>query len=423
MRLRASQIFQPGAFPAHTYVPRQDAELELALRDALEMEGQLVSVTGPSKSGKTVLVEKVVGESDLITITGAGITSPDQIWDRVLTKIGAPTSNTHATTIGASVNAEVSAEAGGSLLGLLSGKAGGKSGLSGNRSRQKTITFGRGGLDQLIDALAKTTRVLLIDDFHYMDRKVQAEAAKALKEAVRKGVRAIVVSVTHRADDIGRANPELRGRVESIESTYWSDEDLARIAEKGFPLLRASVDEPTLRAFVAEAAGSPHLMQLICLSTCREVELREESDSPIRIALDYNGLRNVFRRTVRSIDFRSHLEVMNGGPRTRGVNRKVFETIHGWKGDVYSVLLAALGEDPPQLSFSYAELSARIRQVCSGEAPSGASVVGCCAQMVKLAQEAFPLDQLLDWDEQKQILDIPEPYFLFFLRWARSVNA
>jgi hypothetical protein len=38
--------------------------------------------------------------------------------------------------------------------------------------------------------------------------------------------------------------------------------------------------------------------------------------------------------------------------------------------------------------------------------------------MTKLAQEKFPKERAVDWDEQKQVLDIPDPYLLFYLRWS-----
>ncbi len=61
MTLRAQEVFTPGAFPSRTYVERAGATLERSLRDAIDTPGQIVSLIGPSKSGKTVLVEKVVG--------------------------------------------------------------------------------------------------------------------------------------------------------------------------------------------------------------------------------------------------------------------------------------------------------------------------------------------------------------------------
>jgi len=38
--------------------------------------------------------------------------------------------------------------------------------------------------------------------------------------------------------------------------------------------------------------------------------------------------------------------------------------------------------------------------------------------MSKLAIEKFPNERSIDWDEQKQIVNLPDPYSLFYLRWS-----
>jgi hypothetical protein len=38
--------------------------------------------------------------------------------------------------------------------------------------------------------------------------------------------------------------------------------------------------------------------------------------------------------------------------------------------------------------------------------------------MRRLAEEKFPQERVIDWDEQKQVLDVSDPYFLFYLRWS-----
>jgi hypothetical protein len=42
--------------------------------------------------------------------------------------------------------------------------------------------------------------------------------------------------------------------------------------------------------------------------------------------------------------------------------------------------------------------------------------------MAKLALEKFLNERAIDWDEQKQILAIPDPYLLFYLRWSGRLS-
>ena len=76
-------------------------------------------------------------------------------------------------------------------------------------------------------------------------------------------------------------------------------------------------------------------------------------------------------------------------------------------------ILKLLKADPPRLSFKYDEILRRTQAICQGDSPVGSSVAQALAQMEKLSQlvQEAPV---IEWDED--VLDIVEPYFLFFLR-------
>jgi hypothetical protein len=96
----------------------------------------------------------------------------------------------------------------------------------------------------------------------------------------------------------------------------------------------------------------------------------------------------------------------------------MYQFTDGSEGDVYRAVMKAVADDPPHLSFTYEQLLQRTAAVCKTESPVGSSVVSTCLLMSRLAREAFPNERAIDWDEQKQILDIPDPYLLFYLRWS-----
>lgn len=148
--LKAQEVFTPGSFPSRTYVERSGEKLESTLRDAIDTPGQIVSLIGPSKSGKTVLVEKVVGRELLITVTGAGIRSPDDIWTRVLDWMEAPTSHSKSSATSGSVAAEAKASVSGGIP--LVAKAEGEITGGGEigHERGKSQTYERAGLKQVI---------------------------------------------------------------------------------------------------------------------------------------------------------------------------------------------------------------------------------------------------------------------------------
>jgi hypothetical protein len=416
--LKATEVFTPGSFPVHTYVARNEERLEQSLRDALDTPGQIVSLAGPSKSGKTVLVEKVVGRDCLITIPGAGIKEPDDIWDRALDWMGAPDSEDRARSVSGALGVEAGASGGTSIPFVAKAEVAGKMSVEIETGSERTRAFTRRGLTQVVEEIANSAFVVLLDDFHYMPRSAQVEAAKAIKEAVRLGVKIATAAVSHRGDDVVRANPELRGRVRSLDLTYWKHPELRQIAAEGFGALNVRMDAAAIDRFATEAAGSPQLMQLICLNACFVLGLRERRGLAGAVTVSDDQIHEILEQTSAGTDFRSLVDVLDAGPKTRGTERKTYKFFDDSEGDVYRCVLKAVAMDPPKLSFHYDELLARTIKACVGDAPVGSSVVGTCVHMGKLATDRFATERAIDWDEQKQILDIPDPYLLFYLRWS-----
>ena len=65
----------------------------------------------------------------------------------------------------------------------------------------------------------------------------------------------------------------------------------------------------------------------------------------------------------------------------------------------------------------YQNLQVRIASVCEGDPPSGSSVTGACVHISDIANDAENR-QVIEWDAANDVLDIRDPYLLFFLRWA-----
>ena len=421
MSILATAVFVPGSFPKHTYVERAQG-LEGLLRDAVNTPGMVVSLVGPSKSGKTVLVEKVVGRDLLIPVSGAGVRHPDDVWNRVLDWMDVPDSTSRKTMSGTTIGAEAGASGGLSMPWVAKGEVSGAVSAELTGEHGTEAARGHQGLQQVVREIANSDFVVLLDDFHYMPREVQDEVAKSLKEGVRLNVKVVTAAVSHRGDDVVRANPELRGRVRAIDLRYWSREELRAIAVAGFNVLNAECSPVAIDVFVDESAGSPQLMQQMCLQACFAAGVRERTLPGKTITLDWHGLQQVLEHTSATTDFRSLVDVLDAGPRTRGIERKTYTFMDDTKGDVYRTVLKAVAADPPKLSFPYDELLARTAEMCVGDSPVGSSVSVSCVHMSKLAQDKFPNERAIDWDEQKQVLDIPDPYLLFYLRWSGRLH-
>lgn len=272
-------------------------------------------------------------------------------------------------------------------------------------------------LQMLIKELGGSDFVVFIDDFHYVPRDVQSDVAQQIKEAIRNDVRFICASVPYHSDDVIRGNPDLRGRVHSIDFDYWNSDVLEKIAYKGFNELNISYDAPMVKRLANEAAGSPQLMQYLCLNSCYELDVRERPTNSINFFDDQDLLEKICRRTALSADYGSVVEKMKEGPKTRGADRKMYVSQSGWQGDVYKLLVKALSRDPSQLTFRYQSLIDRIAATCSGDAPSGSSVTSACHHAAAIVNDSVG-EKIVEWDSENDVFDIRDPYLLFYLRWS-----
>jgi hypothetical protein len=420
-RLSSAEVFTPTSFPTHTYVEHYTHH-ERLLREWIRQSTQIASVSGPSKAGKTVLVQHVVGEGNLITVSGASVRTPDQLWDRVLDWWGEP----HATTASTSDTAtETHNKEHIANLGISGTGISGRSSSGGANAHLETssATANRRGLVQVVQELAYSPYTILVDDFHYIPAAIQADVAQQLKDAASRGVRICVASVPHRADNVVLALPELRGRVLAIDLDYWSRKDLLEIPRRGIKLLGLEIDDATLQLFAREAAGSPQLMQSICLWMCNHLGVRDNLEQPRALQFDELSRKEILFLTSCTVDFRSLVRALISGPRGRTGERRSYVHFDGRVGDVYLTVLRALAMDPPLLAIDYSELTRRLEVLCKGAHPDGASVTRACVTFGQIASTfAPPTGPSLEWDEHAQVLVVPDPYLLFYLRWSVALE-
>jgi len=418
--MKAKDVFTPGRFPTVTFVDEHLKEKETQLRNAIETGGLLVSISGPSKSGKTVFVERCLGKENLIQITGAGIESASELWLRVFDLIGTPITVTKSASESKDRTTSESGGVSGNAI-FIKGKVdvamSQKHSTSSSESTSQTLD----PLQLLIRELKGTGMVVFIDDFHYIPASIQAELAKQIKEAIRNEVIFVTASVPYHSDDALRGNPDLHGRVSMIDFDYWKPEALKMIAQKGFHELNIIERKPVVNGLASEAAGSPQLMQFLCLNSCFELDVRERSDNPVDFIHDDALFEKICRMTAASADYGSIVEKMKDGPKTRGSNRNVYQTKMGWQGDVYKLLAKALSLDPPTLTFRYNALIDRIAAICTGDSPSGSSITSACFHTAQIINDMIPA-VAVEWDGDNDVFDIRDPYFLFYLRWADAVD-
>lgn len=413
--VKATEVFTPGTLPKYTYYERPELNLEQQLLDAVDTPGMIAAVSGPSKSGKTVLCESVVGIKSLLLVTGGGIESEADFWHRIRARLNVPASSSSLS--GTSKSREVGATAKAGLGFLFKGEAGLDGKIGRGEQEQSTLQFeGVSGVE-LLEVVRSANKTLVVDDFHYIDREIQVSLVEQFKEAARAGCTIVVVSVPHRADDAIRANPDLRGRLRLIDVKYWTDDELLHIPRLGFSTLNVQPDSGVVTRFASESLSSPQLMQSLCLELCRSEQIYEQQATLKPIPFEEAKVKKVLQTIATTSSAQTPLDILVKGPRVRGTERNTYELLDGSRGDVYAVVLRAIASGEPTLSLSYNQIRERVGRVTKGEPPSGSSIVSTLTQMDEASGKMKQGDRVLDWDPEKETLNFPDPYFLYYLRW------
>lgn len=412
---RTGEVFVPGGLPDVTYVARETLKAEAVVNDFLDEKFRMLSLSGPTKCGKTVLVRRMVPEA--VVISGGDIENVNDFWGAVVDKLGGYTdvSKEIAREESESESRDVSGE-----VGVPFAKVGGGGGRSTSYGETQTKTLGKARPLHLVaqDALRSHLDVVLfIDDFHYIPQPVQLSIVRGLKALIFDGLRVIVASVPHRAYDAVRVENEMTGRVEHFTLPIWSEPELQMIANSGFDVLRVSTAPSVTNRMADESFGSPHLMQDFCLNLCKANEVRETLS--VQRTLNMPNWAPFFAARATNASKSAFDMLAKGPPRTDRIPRLL---ANGETTDIYGAVLAAIADTGPATTLPYDRLRGSLRNVLANEPPQRHEVTRVLVAMSKIARERIVGEPVVDYDETYEILHISDPFFAFYLKWGAGDN-
>lgn len=367
--LGVGAVFKEKGKPDYTYVPRDRGEYEKRLLHAISSAGTLTLLTGPSKTGKTTLYKQVFHKNNLLPVVVRCDQSQDDraFWNRVMTAIS----------------------------NRLEGK-------------QLRLSADPGVLSV---ALKCNSLNLVVEDFHYLNRRVQQTVFQQWKEFTDEEVSVLIVETRHHAVDLAEANRELCGRTELIDVSIWGEEDLQKISEQGFACLNLEIDAYVPQVIAREAVGLPIIAQQ-CARTLllnRNIEFRSESPRHVRIQLDeiFRAFHDVaVQKYEHYAPIVKRLQQMKER-RTTGISAA-------------QLALAILTLDPPLFEYDYETLSNRLS---SSILPRAALPQGRERMLRKLRSlnrfyKSLNIE-LVEWYEKDSVMHVLEPAFIFYLRWRK----
>lgn len=295
-----------------------------------------------------MLCHKVVEQERIIDLSGTQIQSREDFWNQIAEKIHFSLEVQMTTIEQNKSGVSVSVDGKGEIPFLALAQASGQ--ISTDNSMGKNIAVkGVRSSNAMINYMIANNKVLVIDDFHYINDELQLYIARILKTALFNGLKAILLSLPHRADDAIRHNPDLIGRTSFIEIDAWTVEELQEIATRGFNLLHLNIDEDCSYLLARESITSPQLMQQNCFNLAygmQENNINEVSKSLVE---------QCFRETVA--DYTHYDEILAKilkGPKQGRNKRKHYLLKTGKNADIYLLLLIAVSEDPQKKYYLFA---------------------------------------------------------------------
>ena len=416
-QIKYTDVFVPGGLPTYTYNPRESRRLEDSIR-GVTSNFKLLVITGPTKSGKTVLVNNVFPREENLWIDGGSINTEDNFWEQIVSGLGGYTEEQlsngedvqHTLSSGIQV-------VGNAWLAKVSSEATGMTSSIGTTARLQRRNMSN--KSKAISLLQEFKVPLIIDDFHYIAKVTQKQIVRALKAPIMYGVPVICIAIPSRKFDVIDVERELTGRMASIEMPTWDNTELSIIAENGFSALNITIPQSTIEYLSSEAFGSPFLMQDFCRSICQKfnIEYKQRIETPLDISRQ--SVSEVFP-IIADNSGRSMFDKLKRGPRTR-TDRKPRTMKNGEITDIYDVVLEALKYLRPGIeTISYDTLRANIREVLADDLPQHGEIARVLEKIAQISHTDTSSTPVINWQKDDDILTVTDPFFAFYLRWSSN---
>lgn len=402
MNPHRDEVFVAGGQPTYTYVERSSEHVELKFARAIATPNQIVSLSGPTKTGKTVLCRRTLGNRQFVWIDGGRVQSGDDFWKQVACELNIPASMEQTSESATQTGLEAS-------LPMVITANGSQFLKSSNVAKHEIQALG-----SAIACMTQEKIMLVIDDFHYVPEAVRTELMRNVKGAVFNGLKVILLSVTHRVFDAIKAESELTGRFTAISLPHWAVADLIQIPAKGFTLLGTICPDSVISSLCAEAQENPFLMQKFCWEICFDLKIEQQNPGASHTVPENYDSMAMFRRLSQDAGLPIY-QTLAAGPQSRKVRAKR-PLRDGGVADIYQAVLLALAESGPKAVISYDDLRDLLGDVLSSQVPQKHEITSALKHLSRISRK-IGAGSAIDWDEGKREITLVDPYLRFFLRW------
>lgn len=409
---QVKEVFISGGFPTKTYVKRK--QLENTLQNFVNTN-RLITITGVTKSGKTVLTQSFFPEDQAIRINAGELSDQDDFWqilcskcgDEVLSKCRYKTVSTSNKQNDGSVGVSWS---------FIDMKKSKNEGETNTVETCLEIPIKRAVSDYFSSHVKD--KAVIIDDFHYLNEDLKREIIRFFKSHIHNGLNLVLISIPHRSHEAVAVEKEMQGRVCPVQVEGWSKEELIQIAKIGFGMLGKEVEGHILDQFAQEAYGSPHLMQAFCLDLSLLL-IDSGSYSGVSMLIPTEAqVEEVFRRVANQVGRTTFSKMVKG---LSGEGRRKERLLKdGRKVDIYGLVAHTFTVlRPGMASIRIFDFVKTARQQCSEAPPLRHEITRVLQGISKVAVCDSSSNPVIDLDvDNEGLIHITDPFFPFYLEWG-----
>ncbi|MGB3495123.1 MAG: hypothetical protein WBA57_20510 [Elainellaceae cyanobacterium] len=281
---KTSEVFGISRNLPLNYVTRQDVDASLV--ENLTRDKHLV-IYGSSKQGKTSLRKHCLQENDYIVVQCSNKWSLAELHAATLKQAGYEVTQSATRTVTGKnrILAKLTAKVWGSGMEVDAEKEDERS----NSVTKQPLELDPEDVNDIIRALDKFKRIIVLEDFHYLNIDTQKDFSVALKAFHEKSdLCFMIVGVWLEEGRLTVYNGDLTGRVVAINADKWKKEELEEVISSGESLLNIKFDNNFKIALLNECFESVYFVQEVCYKCCKFNNIHETQKNKKEIGEERN---------------------------------------------------------------------------------------------------------------------------------------
>ncbi len=357
--LTAQTIFR-SAVPELTLIDRTASNEGKKVTTALEMSGLCVRLCGPTRSGKTVLIDQVMADRNAFYLSGGVITDLASFHDYLAVQLDPP-------------------------LAVPANEA------------------------MLMTKVLAAKRPIIVDDYHRINPQTRQALIKRMQTFVDADLLVVLVSWTDVDGERIEKDPGIGGRSEHVQMSLWTEADIQQIGQIGFTEgLKVKISPQTLAAITKQSFRNPSLMQQYCYAVAEKCGVLKPQTTPKTVSMSADDLHATFVAACNQT--RRNFEGWIERP-----NDEKHDLKTGRRTSIFGIILLAVAKMEPIHTMTTATLARNMKdKLANSEWVTGPIAENAVRDFIKRLEGNTHRHTAIDFANGKLHI---HPFFKRYLLW------